>query len=199
MYAERQETTTHQGALARPLPRRLPSCPMSGGPGGGVLRGAVLAGLSALLAAAGHAAGGGTVPDLAVLVLVLPLLAWGFAGPARRCRGLAGTIAILAVGQLVLHNAIELLHASHPSPGPGIQMLATHAVATLCTAIALRHADRGAAALAAALRRVLPRRLVPPPADRPLPVLAVPGPALPARLARAFAVAHARRGPPVAC
>jgi hypothetical protein len=199
MYAQRQETTAHQGVLARPLPRRLPSCPMSGGPGGGVFRGAVLAGLSALLAAVGHAAGGGTVPDMAVLVLLLPLLAWGFTGAARRCRGFAGTIAVLAVGQLVLHYAIELLHASHPSPGPGTQMLVTHAVATLCTAIALRHADRGAAALAVALRRVLPRRLMPPPADRPLPVLVLPGPAVPARLARAFAVAHARRGPPVAC
>ena len=160
-----------------------------------MLRGAVLAGLSALLAAAGHAAGGGTVPDLAVLVPVLPLLAWVFTGAASRCRGLAGTVGVLAVGQFVLHNAIGLLHPSHT----GSTMLVMHAVATVVTALAMRHADRGAAALMAALRRVLPRRLVPPPADRPLPVLAVPGPAVPARLARAFAVAHARRGPPVTC
>jgi hypothetical protein len=160
-----------------------------------VLRGAVLAGLSALLAAAGHAAGGGTVPDLAVLVPVLPLLAWAFTGAASRCQSLVGTVAVLAAGQFVLHNAIELLHPSHA----GSSMLAMHAVATVVTAFALRHADRGAAALTTALRRVLPRRLVPPPADRPLPVLAVPGPAVPARLARAFVVAHARRGPPVTC
>lgn len=168
---------------------------MTGGPGGGVLRGAVLAGLSALLAAVGHAAGGGTVPDLAVLVPVLPLLAWAFTGAAGRCRSLVATIVVLAVGQFVLHNAMELLHPSHA----GSAMLGMHAVATVVTAFALRHADRGTAALMAALRRVLPRRLVPPPADRPLPVLAVPGPAVPARLARAFAVAHARRGPPVTC
>jgi hypothetical protein len=160
-----------------------------------VLRGAVLAGLSALLAAAGHAAGGGTLPDLAVLVPVLPLLAWTFTGAASRCHGLVGTIAVLALGQFVLHNAIELLHPSHP----GSTMLGMHAVATVVTALALRHADRGVAALTAALWRVLPRRLVPPPADRPLPTLAVPGPAVPARLARAFVVADARRGPPVAC
>jgi hypothetical protein len=173
---------------------------MMGGPGGGVLRGAVLAGLSALLAAAGHAAGGGTLPDLAMLVLLLPLLAWAFTGAARRCHGLGATIAVLSAGQLVLHTAIELLHPAHPAmPTAGMRMLAMHAVATLFTALALRYADRGAAELAAALRRVLPRRLVPPPADRPLPVLAVPGPAVPARLARAFAVAHARRGPPVGC
>jgi hypothetical protein len=151
--------------------------------------------LSALLAATGHAAGGGAVPDLAVLAPVLPLLAWTFTGAASRCRTLAGTVAVLAVGQFVLHTAIELLHPSHP----GSAMLTMHAVATVVTALALRHADRGAAALGAALRRVLPRRLVPPPADRPLPTLAVPAPAVPARLARAFAVAHARRGPPVAC
>jgi hypothetical protein len=160
-----------------------------------VFRGAVLAGLSALLAAVGHAAAGGTVPDMAVLVPVLPLLAWTFTGAASRCQSLLGTAAVLAVGQFVLHTAIEVVHASHTGP----PMLAGHAVATVVTALAMRHADRGAAALTAALRRVLPRRLVPPPADRPLPTLAVPGPAIPARLARAFAVAHVRRGPPVAC
>jgi hypothetical protein len=160
-----------------------------------VLRGAVLAGLSALLAAVGHAAGGGTVPDLAVLVPVLPLLAWAFTGTASRCRSMAGTVAVLAAGQFVLHSTIELLHPAHA----GSTMLAMHAGATVVTAFALRHADRGAAALVAALRRVLPRRLVPPPADRPLQVLVVPEPAVPARLTRAFVVAHARRGPPVTC
>lgn len=160
-----------------------------------MLRGAVLAGLSALLAAVGHAAGGGTVADLSVLVPVLPLLAWAFTTPASRCRTLAGTIAVLAVGQFVLHSAIELLHATHAGPA----MLAMHAVATVVTAVALRHADRGAAALVAALRRVLPRRLPPPAADRPLRVLALPAPAEPALLTRAHVVAHARRGPPVTC
>ncbi|GAA0929731.1 hypothetical protein GCM10009559_16650 [Pseudonocardia zijingensis] len=160
-----------------------------------MFRGAVLAGLSALLAAVGHAAGGGEVPELAALVPGLPLLAWAFTGTASRCRGPVATVAVLAVGQFVLHSTLELVHPSHPGPS----MLATHAAATLVTAYALRHADRGVEALAAALRRVLPRRVTPPPADRPLPVLAVPGPAVPARLARAFVVAHARRGPPVTC
>jgi hypothetical protein len=165
------------------------------GPGGGVLRGAVLAGLSALLTAVGHAAGGGALPDLAVLVPVLPLLAWASTGPASRCTGLVSTLAVLAGGQVALHTALELLHPSHPGPA----MVAMHAVTTVVTALALRHADRGAAALAAALRRILPRRLTPPPADRPLPTLAVAGPAVPARLAQAFALARSRRGPPVPC
>ena len=168
---------------------------MTNGPDGGVFRGAVLAGLSAVLAAVGHAAGGGTLPDMAVLVPALPVLAWMFTGAASRCTGFTGTVAVLAVGQFVLHNAIELLHPHHG----GSTMLTMHAVATVVTAFALRHADRGTAALRAALRRVLPRRLLPPPADPPLPALAVPGPAVAARLTRAFVVAHARRGPPVTC
>jgi hypothetical protein len=51
--------------------------------------------------------------------------------------------------------------------------------------------------VAAVLRRVLPRRLVPPPADRPLPTRPVAPLHVPARRARRLAVAHVRRGPPV--
>ncbi|OZM82373.1 hypothetical protein CFP66_11510 [Pseudonocardia sp. MH-G8] len=168
-----------------------------------MLRACVVAGLCALLTAAGHTAGGGTAPDLAVLVVLLPLLAYGLVDVAGRCRSAAGSVGVLAAGQLVLHHVMELLHpthqVAHATLAPGAQMVTMHALATLLTGLALRHADRGVAALLAALGRVLPRRLVPPPADRPLPVLAVPAPAVPARLARAFAVAHARRGPPVTC
>jgi hypothetical protein len=112
-------------------------------------------------------------------------------------------IAVLGAGQFVLHHLMELLHPAHHSSAPLLQsggsMLAMHAAVTVATAIALSHADRAVAALRRALGRVLPRRLPPPPADRPLRVFAVPGPAVPARLARAFAVCHVRRGPPVGC
>jgi hypothetical protein len=168
-----------------------------------VLRAVVVSGLSALITAVGHVAGGGTVPDLSVLVLLLPLLAYGFVGIAGRCHGLLGTIGVLAAGQLTLHCLIELLHPAHHGTQaalvPGAQMIAMHALATLLTAVALRHADRGVAALRTALDQVLPRRLIPPPADRPLRVLVAVDPAVPARLARAFTVAHLLRGPPVAC
>ena len=141
--------------------------------------------------------------DLTVLVVLLPLLAALCATVAQRCRHLTPTVAGLGAGQLALHQLMELLHPTHaaagPAPAPGAQMIAMHAVATVVTAVALRHADRAIAGLVEALRRVLPRRLNPPPADRPLPMLAMPGPAVPARLARAFAVAHSRRGPPVEC
>ncbi|OZM76561.1 hypothetical protein [Pseudonocardia sp. MH-G8] len=177
---------------------------MDGDAGGGLLRGAALAGLSALLTAVGHCAGGGAAPDLAVLVVLFPPLAGLFTSLAERCRRIPSAIAVLGAGQFALHQIMELLHPAHqaavqPVLPPGIQMLAMHGAATLATAIALAHADRALVALRRAMSRVLPRRLYPPPANRPLPVLAIPSPAIQARLARAHAVAHVRRGPPVGC
>ncbi len=178
------------------------------------MRGAELATLTALLTAAGHAAGGGALPDLAVLVVLLPLLAGVLTAVADRSRSAVGAVAVLGGGQLVLHQLLEALgpthgaHALHvvagsggaaPAPPSGSVMLGTHAVATLLIAAALRYADRGVAALGAALRRVLPRRLTPLSADRPLRTLATAGPGVSLRLARTLAVAHARRGPPVRC
>jgi hypothetical protein len=179
---------------------------MSGGSAGGrrPLRGAALAVLSTLLTAVGHVAGGGAVPDLAVLVVLFPLLAAVFVTVAERCRSLARVVTTLAAGQLTLHLLMDLLHPAHDLAepamvAPGPEMLGMHAAVILVLAVVLRHADAAAVGLVAALRRVLPRRLTPLPADRPLPTRAVPGPAVSARLARALAVAHVRRGPPVGC
>jgi hypothetical protein len=178
---------------------------MSGGSAGGrrPLRGAALAVLSTLLTSVGHVAGGGAVPDLAVLVVLFPLLAAVFVTVGEHCRSFARMCTTLAAGQLTLHLLMGLLHPAHhlaePMVAPGPGMLGTHAAVTLVLAGVLRYADGAAAGLVAALRRVLPRRLTPLPADRPLPTRAVPGPAVSARLARALAVAHARRGPPVGC
>jgi hypothetical protein len=155
--------------------------------------------LCALLTATGHVAGGGRLPDAALLVVLLPLLAGLVTALAGSAATLPRAVAVLGAGQLGLHHLLELLHpVPHAATGAGTgAMLAGHAAATLVTALALRHADAGVAAVAAALRRVVARRLPPPPADRPLPVLAVPGPAVPLRLARALAAAVVRRGPPV--
>lgn len=177
----------------------------------GVLRAGVLAAFSAVLTAAGHVAGGGRLPDLTVLVVLLPLLAGLFTTVAERLRTPVGTIVVLGAGQLALHELIELLspaHATHHAmaahyapalpPSTGAGMLAIHALATLVTAVALRFADRAIAAVGAALRRAVRR----PPvlcADRPLATLAGPGPAVTLRLACALAAAHVRRGPPVGC
>jgi hypothetical protein len=106
---------------------------------------------------------------------------------------------------VLLHELMVALHGQHhavasalyPAPPTDLAMVAAHAAATALIALALRHADRGLAAVGAALRRVVPRRVVPPRVDRPLAVLVVPGPAVPLRIRRALAVTHVRRGPPV--
>jgi hypothetical protein len=175
----------------------------------GLLRAAVLAAVSAVLTAVGHLVGGGSLPDLTVLVVLLPLLAAGFTALSARSRSAVGTVGVLGLGQLALHELIELLnpthqvHAAHHLAGPatpnGIGMLAGHVLATLLIAAALCFADRAIAAVGAALRRVLPRR---PPglrADRPLTTLITPGAAVSLRLARALAATQGRRGPPVGC
>lgn len=180
----------------------------------------MLAVLTVLLTAAGHVAGGGGLPDLAVLVVMLGPLALVLAALADRSRSAVGALAVLGGGQLVLHQLIEALSPAHtPAGGPaahgghamhvavgsgvtpasGLAMFLTHAAATLVIAAALRFADRAIAAVGTALRRVVPRRLTPLSADRPLATLATPGPAVSLRLARALAGTHVRRGPPVRC
>ena len=54
------------------------------------LRGVVTAALSTLLIAVGHVLAGGSVPDLAVLVVLFPLLTGAVVGVADRCRSTSG-------------------------------------------------------------------------------------------------------------
>ncbi len=87
-----------------------------------------------------------------------------------------------------------------PGMAAGPSMLAAHVVVTLVTAVGLRYADDAVVAVVSTLRRLVrSRRTAPWPADRPLPTRPVPSVDLPARLAREFAAAHTRRGPPVGC
>lgn len=165
-----------------------------------LLRGVVTAGLSTLLIAVGHVLGGGAFPDLAVLVVLFPLLTGALVGVADRCRSVRATIATLGGGQYALHVLLAVLHP-HPSfdaAPSGLTMFALHAAATLVVTVLLRHADHALAAVGSALRRVLPRRPFVPPADGPLRPLRV---ASAARVARQLALAAVptRRGPPVGC
>ena len=82
-----------------------------------LLRGVVTAGLSTLLIAVGHVLGGGAVPDLAVLVVLFPLLTGALVGVADRCRSVRATLATLGGGQYALHVLLALLHP-HPSSPP---------------------------------------------------------------------------------
>lgn len=162
---------------------------------GARLRGVTLTLLVALLTSIGHAAAGGGLPDVSLLIVLMPLLASALVALAERTRSLVATIAVLGAGQLLMHTALVALH---PMPaGEGWSMLGAHALVTLTTAVAVRNADVAMHAVAAVLRRVVPRRLTPPPADRPLPTRAVPALDLPARRARLLTVADVRRGPPV--
>ena len=114
---------------------------------------------------------------------------------AERTHSFPGTVAVLGGGQLVLHATLSALH---PMAADGERpMLLVHVLITLVTAVAVRYADAAVLAVAAVLRRVLPCRLTPPPADRPLPTRPVAPLHLPARRARRLAVADVRRGPPV--
>ena len=161
----------------------------------GRLRGVTLTLLVALLTAIGHVAAGGGLPDLSLLVVLLPLLGGAFVALAERTRSFAATLGVLATGQLVIHAALAALH---PMAADGSRaMLVLHVLTTLVTAVAVRYADAAVLAVAAALRRVVPRKLTPPPADRPLPTRPVPPLDLPARRARLLTVAVLRRGPPV--
>ena len=72
----------------------------------GRVRGAALAVLSALLTTIGHAAAGGGLPDVSLLVVLLPLLTGAFVALAERTRGLVATVAVLGAGQLVLHTML---------------------------------------------------------------------------------------------
>ena len=116
------------------------------------------------------------------------------AGPSISIEGSLAGPSISVEGSLAGPSV-----SSAPGMPGGPSMLLMHAAVTLISAVGLRHADAAVVAMARALRRILPRRVAPVPADRPLPALAVPGPGLPARLARVLLSAHARRGPPVGC
>lgn len=165
---------------------------------GGPVRAATLASFVTLLTALGHQAGGGALPDLALVVALLPLLAGVLVSAARRCTSLPGVVLTLGAGQVVLHYLLEALHPH--ADGPALLgtsgMAVMHALATLATAVAVRHADVAVAAVRAALRRVVPHRLAPPPVAVPMVALAVPAPAVPARLACACSAPVVRRGPP---
>lgn len=174
---------------------------MSGDPGTGLarLRGVTLATLITLLTALGHEAGGGSLPDLALVVVLLPMLAGVLVAAARRCGSLVGVTLTLAAGQFVLHQLLVALHPAHQVVAgavPTLGMVAVHVLATGITAVLVRGADRAVVTMAAGLRRLVPRRPVLPPVAVPLLAMAVTGPAVPLRLARARTGPLVRRGPP---
>jgi hypothetical protein len=169
-------------------------------------RGWLLASCSAALAVAAHGTAGGTLSDAALTVLLTTVLAWGGTALARR-GGLATVTAALGATQLAQHLLLtEMAGGAHaheriPPPVDGWLMFATHAVATLVTAVLLLRADAALAAARAAIRwltgRLQALRPAPPAASAPRRVTA----SVPARPGVLLEVllrqVSARRGPPV--
>jgi len=86
----------------------------------GALRGAratVLATTALALAAAAHVVGGGTLPSLPVLALVIVPLAWGAVALTARPLGPVALTGALAASQLVLHETLMVLSAPTCAPG----------------------------------------------------------------------------------
>ena len=188
-------------------PRRLSIVTVSGlpTPTTGVLRvcrGVVLAVTSAALAIAAHAVGGGEVSGTGLTVLLtVGVAAVGIAMADRRC----STVAILAVlgsAQLATHVLLSFESMDmHPNQGPGPHvdgtlMLGAHAVAVLLTAGLLARADAVVFLVAAALARLAPPLVTPPPVARP-PARPLPR-VRPRDLLTAVLLcrSNARRGPP---
>lgn len=161
-------------------------------------RGVAVASASALITGLGHVAGGGTVPDLGLLVALFPLLAALIVALADACRSIPGVLTVLGAGQFAMHEIMDVLGHTHAAvTGNRPSMLGMHVAATIVTGLLIRDADQVLATVLSALGRVLPRRLALPPADRPLPTFAVPSPAVIGDATRALLRPLARRGPPI--
>ncbi|HEX3592975.1 MAG TPA: hypothetical protein VHV74_25390 [Pseudonocardiaceae bacterium] len=173
-----------------------PLSPTRGAPR--VWRGLLLATTSATLAITAHAMAGGAVPDTVLTLLPAVAVAAIGIGMAGKRHSMAGVLALLGCAQLVTHVLLSIETTNMAGmPADGLTMIGAHAVAVACTAFLLIRADDAMFAVAAALARLLPTVVAPPPV-----------PAVPARLrpaaapvARSISVlwcrANSRRGPPV--
>lgn len=166
-----------------------------------------MAGCTAALAVAAHAAAGGGLPSTGVTVVLTVLLAGAGVALADRRRGFAAILGLVAGSQLGMHVLLDnLAHAHAPgtaavaSPGA---MFATHTAAALVIAVLLAGAEAAVFACTAVLRWLLSASGVlalsrpPNPHARPRP--AEPPAAPPARsfmLDVLLRRVHARRGPP---
>lgn len=118
----------------------------------------LLASCAAALSIAAHGSAGGAVGDSALTVLLTAVLAWGGTSLARR-GGLLPLVAVLATTQAAQHvllTEIAHVHAAGPAVD-GRLMFATHAVATLLSAVLLIRAGSALAGIAAAVRWLVGR------------------------------------------
>lgn len=153
---------------------------------------------SAALAIAAHGVAEGGVPDASVTVVVTVLIGWASTALADKVRGTLPILAMLGVGQLLMHVALTVLDA-HPDAGAVVAppaMATAHAVAIMATAVLLDHAEHALRTVLTCLRRLLPivfAPLVPSGGPTPAVLTAPPGGAVEVLLTRVCT----RRGPPV--
>ncbi|MFE3187911.1 hypothetical protein ACFXHA_02820 [Nocardia sp. NPDC059240] len=131
------------------------------------LRGAAVGAASGAVAILAHGLGGGaSTPDSSALTLLLAACTLiGVVVASLRPRyGIAGTMALLAVGQSVGHGALSMAPGHHhhlASPS----MLAAHLIAIPVGALAIRAAEAGMRRAVTSVRRfilTLVSALVPP-------------------------------------
>ncbi|MGW5360793.1 hypothetical protein [Actinopolymorpha pittospori] len=168
-------------------------------PGAGALRvarGALLAALTALLAVAGHLAGGGHLPPLPSLLACAVLLGATFAVLADKQRGLAPLLLAAVGSQLLFHVAFVLAgHSGDAGLLPDAHLLVAHLCAAAVLALLAAHADT----LLWSLVHLLERAWIPALVAVPVPTAASSRPGyadvVQPRI-RLDARTHPRRGPP---
>ncbi|MPZ81381.1 MAG: hypothetical protein GEV28_13650 [Actinophytocola sp.] len=168
-------------------------------------RGWLLGSCSAALAVAAHGTAGGTLSDAALTALLTTVLAWGGATIVRR-GGLVALVGVLGTTQAAQHVLLtEIAGSMHthmlaPPPVNGWLMFATHAVATLLSAVLLLRADEALAAVGAAFTWLVGRlqALCPAPPRAALQNVRGGAPARPDHLLEVLLRrVSPRRGPPV--
>lgn len=168
------------------------------------LRGAALGTVTALLAVAAHAAGGGGAPDGALTVLIAIAVAAAGTALADRQRGPLALLGAVALTQVILHLLLAALSVHHSAPSPvsaGLGMTGAHAVAVVITAALLAGAESALFGMARALRRIarmFPLAATPQPVHRPAPHALVEAAVAP-ELRRLLARVTPHRGPPRTC
>jgi hypothetical protein len=169
-----------------------------------VVRGGLLAISSAALAVSAHVLADGDLPDAAMTVLLTVLIGWTATALAAKTRGPIPTVAVLGAGQLIMHVALSTL-ATHPEPHAanagamnGVALTATHAGATIVTALLVTRAESVLQAVVHAMRLLLPAiwRALPVMDTVAKPTLVV-SPEIGQSVSELCRRAHGRRGPPV--
>jgi len=164
----------------------------------GAVRGSLLAVSSGALSVMAHYFADGSLPDIAPTLLLIGLVGWTATALAAKARGPLATIALLGSTQVIMHLLLTTL-SNHDMAGQGngAVMFATHAIATVLTALLVARADAMLLTVLSVVRAFLPRLLT------PLPVPAAAPSPIPARTSTAghlvdvdFRDIHGRRGPP---